>query len=120
MPGADLDGVLYLRRVEDSDRLKDALRSASRVAVIGAGWIGLETAAAGVEVTVLQRAELPLLRVLGRKAAQVFAGLHHDHGWTCAAPSRWAEITGSQGTASGVRLVGGSHVEADAVSRRVP
>jgi 3-phenylpropionate/trans-cinnamate dioxygenase ferredoxin reductase component len=77
VPGAHLDGVLYLRRVQDSDRIKDAFRSASRVAVIGAGWIGLETAAAGraadVEVTVLERGELPLLRVLGPEAAQVFA-----------------------------------------------
>src|SRR5204863_4854796 len=55
---AQLDRVLYLRRVTDSDRIKDAFGSASRVAVIGAGWIGLETAvagrAAGVEVTMLE------------------------------------------------------------------
>ena len=46
VPGADLDGVLYLRSVGDSDQIKAALRGASRVAVIGGGWIGLETAAA--------------------------------------------------------------------------
>jgi 3-phenylpropionate/trans-cinnamate dioxygenase ferredoxin reductase subunit len=59
VPGAGLDRVLYLRRVTDSDRIKDAFHSASRMAVIGAGWIGLETAAAGraagVEVTMLER-----------------------------------------------------------------
>ncbi|HEY6297733.1 MAG TPA: FAD-dependent oxidoreductase, partial [Streptosporangiaceae bacterium] len=67
VPGGDLDGVLYLRRVADSDRIKAALVTATRVVVIGAGWIGLETAAAaraaGVDVTILEMAELPLLRV---------------------------------------------------------
>lgn len=52
--------------------------------MIGAGWIGLEVAAAareaGSEVTVFESAELPLLRVLGPTVAQVFADLHCDHG----------------------------------------
>src|SRR6202034_3996671 len=76
VPGADLDGVLYLRSAGASDRIREALRGASQVAVIGAGWIGLETAAAaraaGAEVTVLEMADLPLLRVLGRHVAQIF------------------------------------------------
>jgi 3-phenylpropionate/trans-cinnamate dioxygenase ferredoxin reductase subunit len=67
IPGGDLDGVHYLRRVGDSDQIKDAFNLASRVAVIGGGWIGLETAAAaraaGVQVTVLETGRLPLLRV---------------------------------------------------------
>ena len=46
VPGAEADGVLYLRRVGDSDQLKAAFQAVSRIAVIGAGWIGLETAAA--------------------------------------------------------------------------
>src|SRR6266487_4508548 len=84
VPGADLDGVLYLRSVGDSDRIKAAFQAASRVVVIGAGWIGLETAAAaraaGAEVTVLEVAELPLQRVLGRQVARVFADLHQANG----------------------------------------
>jgi 3-phenylpropionate/trans-cinnamate dioxygenase ferredoxin reductase subunit len=119
VPGAGLDRVLYLRRVADSDRIKDAFRSASRVAVIGAGWIGLETAAAGraagVQVTMLERGELPLLRVLGREAAKVFAGLHRDHAVDLRCGVQVAEITGSDGRASGVQLADGSHIEADAV-----
>jgi 3-phenylpropionate/trans-cinnamate dioxygenase ferredoxin reductase component len=119
VPGAELDRVLYLRRVADSDRIKDAFRSASRVAVIGAGWIGLETAAAGraagVEVTMLERGELPLLRVLGREAAKVFADLHRDHAVDLRCGVQVAEITGSDGRASGVQLADGSHIEADAV-----
>jgi len=119
VPGADLDGVLYLRRVEDSDRIKAAFRAASRVVVIGAGWIGLETAAAaraaGVEVTVLEMAELPLLHVLGREVAQVFADLHRGNDVDLRFGVRIIEITGAAGHADGVRLADGSHVRADAV-----
>lgn len=69
LPGADLAGVLTLRRIEDSERLREALRSGGRVAVIGAGWIGLETTAAareyGCEVTVLEPQAAPLRAALG-------------------------------------------------------
>jgi 3-phenylpropionate/trans-cinnamate dioxygenase ferredoxin reductase subunit len=119
VPGADLDGVLYLRSVGDSDQIRAAFASAARVAVIGAGWIGLETAAAaraaGVEVTVLEMAELPLLRVLGSEVATVFADLHREHGVDLRFGVQVAEITGSDGRADGVRLGDGSHVPADAV-----
>ncbi len=119
VPGADLDGVLYLRDVDDSDRIKAAIERASRIAVIGAGWIGLETAAAaraaGVEVSVLEMAELPLLRVLGREVAQVFADLHAAHDVDLRFGVTITEITGAGGRADGVRLADGTHVGADAV-----
>jgi len=119
VPGADLNDVFYLRNVQDSDRLKAAFQDASRVAIIGGGWIGLETAAAarnvGAAVTVLEASELPLLRVLGREAAEVFAGLHREHGVDLRCGVQVAEITGASGRADGVRLADGSRVEADAV-----
>ena len=119
VPGADAEGVLYLRRVADSDRIRATLQTATRIAVIGAGWIGLETAAAarsaGVEVTVLETAELPLLRVLGREVAEAFAALHREHGVDLRFGVQVAEITGSGGQADGVRLADGSHIPADAV-----
>ena len=46
LPGADAGGLLYLRRVADSDRIRDTFTTASRVLIVGAGWIGLEVAAA--------------------------------------------------------------------------
>jgi 3-phenylpropionate/trans-cinnamate dioxygenase ferredoxin reductase component len=74
----------YLRTIEDSDRLKAAFATGGRIVVIGAGWIGLEAAAAartaGCEVTVYETAELPLLRVLGPTVARAFADLHRAHG----------------------------------------
>ncbi|MBD0675504.1 NAD(P)/FAD-dependent oxidoreductase [Streptomyces sp. CBMA156] len=119
VPGADQDGVLYLRRVEDSDGIRAALRPGARIAVIGAGWIGLEVAAAareaGAEVTVLEALELPLLRVLGREVAQVFADLHREHGVDLRFGARVAALTGEGGTVNGVELADGTTVAADAV-----
>ena len=83
VPGAD-GGVRYLRSLDDSDGLRSAFTPGTRVVIVGGGWIGLEAAAAaraaGAEVTVLENAELPLLRVLGPEVARVFADLHTDHG----------------------------------------
>jgi 3-phenylpropionate/trans-cinnamate dioxygenase ferredoxin reductase subunit len=119
VPGADLDGVLYLRTVGDSERIMETLASVSRLAVIGAGWIGLEVTAAarnaGVDVVLLEMMELPLLRVLGSEVAQLFAGLHRSHGVDLRFGVRVEEITGHEGQVTGVRLAGGRQVEADAV-----
>jgi 3-phenylpropionate/trans-cinnamate dioxygenase ferredoxin reductase subunit len=119
VPGADQDGVLYLRSVGDSDRIKAAIADASRIAVLGAGWIGLEVTAAargaGVDVTVLESAELPLLRVLGPEVATVFANLHAAHGVDLRFGVQVTEITGTRGRADGVRLSDGTVVPADAV-----
>lgn len=74
----------YLRTIEDSDRIKAAFGPGRKLTIIGAGWIGLEVAAAartaGTEVTVFERESLPLLRVLGPRVAAVFADLHRAHG----------------------------------------
>src|SRR5688572_24711856 len=84
LPGADLDGVLTLRTIEDSDAIRAALQPGRRVVLVGGGWIGLEVAAAareaGAEVTVLESLDLPLVRVLGPRIATVFADLHREHG----------------------------------------
>ena len=119
VPGADLDGVLYLRRVGDSDQLKAAFAAAGKVVVIGGGWFGLETAAAaraaGAEVTVLEAAELPLLRVLGPEVAQVFATLHREHGVDLRCGVEVAAVTGRDGRVAGVELSDGSVIPADVV-----
>jgi 3-phenylpropionate/trans-cinnamate dioxygenase ferredoxin reductase subunit len=84
LPGADLSGVHYLRTVEDSLALQDAIKKASRVAVIGAGWIGSEVAASarqmGAEVVLIEPLPVPLYRVLGAEVGAVFSQLHADHG----------------------------------------
>jgi 3-phenylpropionate/trans-cinnamate dioxygenase ferredoxin reductase subunit len=119
VPGGGLDGVLYLRHADDSDRIRDTFATASRVLIVGGGWIGLEVAAAartaGVEVTVLERANLPLLHVLGPQVAPVFADLHREHGVDLRPGVQVAEITGAGGKATGARLADGTTIGADAV-----
>ena len=119
VPGAGLDGVRYLRTLADSDTLKADLARRPRVAVIGAGWIGLEVAAAargaGLDVTVVEPAELPLLRVLGPEVAQVFADLHRAHGVDLRLRTGVDALTGRDGAVTGVDLSDGTHLAADLV-----
>ena len=119
VPGADLDGVRYLRSVDDSERIKTGFAHAHRVAIIGAGWIGLETAAAarnaGVDVTLLERSDLPLLHVLGPETAPIFADLHRDHGVNLRSQVAVAELTGRNGAVTAVILSDGSRIDADMV-----
>lgn len=117
--GANADRVLYLRTIDDSERLRGLFAQIHRLVVVGAGWIGLEAAAAargaGVEVTVVETAELPLLRVLGREMARHFADLHRRNGVEFRFGEVVNEITTEGGYATGVRLRDGSVLPADAV-----
>src|SRR3954470_4924846 len=84
IPGGSLDGVLYLRSVEDSDALRERLDRGGSMVVIGAGWIGAEVAASarqrGLDVTVIEPASVPLERVLGSELGAVYRDVHVDHG----------------------------------------
>ncbi len=120
LPGADATGVHTLRTVEDASALLSALRPGSRLAIVGAGWIGLEVAASarqrGATVAVVEAAELPLLAVLGPEVAQVFADLHTGHGVDLRLNSGVEAITtAAGGGVTGLRLGDGATVPADHV-----
>src|SRR3954470_11818151 len=99
VPGVDLDGVLYLRTLADADRIAENVVDGTRLVVIGAGWIGLEVAAAararGAAVTVVETADLPLQGVLGDRLAPVFADLHREHGVVLHFRARLRELRGA-------------------------
>ncbi len=111
IPGAET--ALTLRTREDSDAIRQTFGDGNRLVIVGGGWIGLEVAAAardkGTEVTILEAAELPLLAVLGREMATVFADLHRANGVDLRLGVSIAEIAG------GVRLEDGTEFPADAV-----
>jgi NADPH-dependent 2,4-dienoyl-CoA reductase/sulfur reductase-like enzyme len=102
VPGADLDGALYLRSVEDCERLGAAFKSGGQVVIVGAGWIGLETAAAarefGCEVTVVEPEPGALHRSVGPEIGDVFAGLHRSHGVTFRFGESVSELRGTGGS----------------------
>lgn len=118
LPGAHLDGVYYLRRVEDSERLREAIRHGGRVVVVGAGWIGLETAAAareyGCEVTVIEPQPTPLQTALGPEIGGFFADVHREHGADLRLGRTVTEFRGT-GQVSAVVTDEGSEVPADLV-----
>ncbi|MDO5735617.1 MAG: FAD-dependent oxidoreductase [Propionibacteriaceae bacterium] len=119
VPGSDLDAVVYLSTIGDSDRLKRVLATAGRIIIIGAGWVGLEIASAarvkGIEVILVEAAALPLEKVLGSHVAQHFATLHVSHGVDLRCGVQPVAITGRDGRATGVDLSDGTHIDADAV-----
>ncbi|WP_040623314.1 NAD(P)/FAD-dependent oxidoreductase [Mycobacterium parascrofulaceum] len=119
IPGSDAESVHYLRTYEDAVALNSVLTEGSSLAVVGAGWIGLEVAAAarqrGVDVTVVESAKQPLVAALGETVGEVFAGLHRDHGVDLRLEAQVEEITTTGGKATGLKMRDGSAVAADAV-----
>ncbi|MFH8986972.1 NAD(P)/FAD-dependent oxidoreductase [Streptomyces sp. NPDC017940] len=105
VPGTDLAGVHHLRRLAHADRLRHVLAALGRdnghLVIAGAGWIGLEVAAAareyGAEVTVVEPEPTPLHSVLGPEIGQMFTDLHAEHGVRFHFGARLAEITGQDG-----------------------
>jgi 3-phenylpropionate/trans-cinnamate dioxygenase ferredoxin reductase subunit len=118
VPGADLDGVGYLRDLADADRLRAAIGSSSRIVVIGAGWIGCEVAASarqlGAEVAIVEPAQLPLERVLGPELGRFYRDVHSDHGVDLHLAMGVEALRGS-GAVEEVRLADGTVLQADLV-----
>ncbi|MDI3315185.1 MAG: FAD-dependent oxidoreductase [Mycobacterium sp.] len=117
--GSDAERVHYLRTIGDASALDAALTRGSSLAVVGAGWIGLEVAASarqrGVTVSVVEQAKLPLLAALGEEVGEVFATLHREHDVDLRLQAQVAEISTAGGKATGLRLTDGSQISADAV-----
>ncbi|RPA59394.1 pyridine nucleotide-disulfide oxidoreductase [Gordonia oryzae] len=118
-PGADLDGVHHLHTVDDAAHLHATLTEASRVVVVGAGFIGLEFASAavdrGVAVTVLDVADRPMARVLSASSSQLFADLHESRCVQLCFSTGVQRIDGSGGHVTAVVDDSGTRHPADLV-----
>ena len=119
VPGNENSGIHYLRTITQSDTLRDGLREGVQVVVVGAGWIGLETAAAarehGATVTVIEMDSLPLRRVLGDELATYFRDLHTAHGVTFHFGQSVREFGDAGGRVTHAVLADGTEVPADLV-----
>jgi 3-phenylpropionate/trans-cinnamate dioxygenase ferredoxin reductase component len=118
VPGATLDGVLYLRTCEDSDAVRRAVTASVPVVVIGAGWIGAEVAASarqlGADVAMVEMASVPLERVLGYEVGAIYRDLHLENGVRLHLGVGVDSIGGGHGVEE-VRLTDGTVLAAGAV-----
>jgi 3-phenylpropionate/trans-cinnamate dioxygenase ferredoxin reductase subunit len=118
IPGSDLPGVHALRTLEDAESLRKAITPASRVVVVGAGWIGSEVAASarqmGAEVVLIERGNLPLERVLGAEVGAVYRDLHTDHGVELL-PGTGVEAFAGARSVEEVRTSNGRRIACDTV-----
>lgn len=116
--GAQLDGVRYLRTLADADALTTAFRDAQRVVVVGAGWIGAEVAASarslGLEVALVEQAQVPLERVLGSEVGQIYADVHREHGVDLVGDAAVEAFEGAS-RVERVRLADGRTLDCDLV-----
>ncbi|MCF3106064.1 FAD-dependent oxidoreductase [Streptomyces roseoverticillatus] len=123
IPGTGLAGVHHLRRLAHAERLRGVLASLGRdnghLVIAGAGWIGLEVAAAarsyGAEVTVVEPEPTPLHPVLGPELGQLFTDLHSEHGVRFHFGARLTEIAGQDGMVLAARTDDGEEHPAHAV-----
>lgn len=120
LPGTErLENAHTLRTVEDAVRIRHALRRDARLVVVGAGFVGLEVAATvrrlGFEVTVLEAAPAPLLRVLGPQLASWFVDLHCAAGVEVLLSAHVARFGEGAGGAEWVQLTDGRQLECGAL-----
>jgi 3-phenylpropionate/trans-cinnamate dioxygenase ferredoxin reductase component len=118
LPGADLEGLLTLRTLEESLGLRERFTEGARIVIVGAGWIGCEAAAAarlhGANVTVIEPRSQPLLAVVGEQIGATFAALHRDHGVDLRLGIGVTGFAGD-GVVSSVHIKGHASVPADMV-----
>jgi 3-phenylpropionate/trans-cinnamate dioxygenase ferredoxin reductase component len=119
VPGADAEGLHYLRTMEDSQRLRKRLEDRPDLVVVGGGWIGLEVAAAarehGASVTVLEPQPTPLYGPLGPEIGQFYADLHLSNGVDLRVGEGVQEVRTDGGHVSGVVTARGETLHADMV-----
>lgn len=117
-PGADLDGVFYLRTLMDSDALRTILTCEGRIIIVGAGYIGLEVAAvarqAGRNVTVLEMADRPLARVAGEPVSDFFRELHEEAGVDLRFGAALKSFVGEGGWLKAAVLTSGEEIDCEA------
>lgn len=117
--GGDLAGVHLLRSKADVDAIRAEMESADRIAVIGGGYIGLESAAVlrkqGKEVLLVEALDRVLARVAGTEISRFYEAEHRARGVDLRLGAAVAAIVGDRGRVAGVRLQDGTALAAQMV-----
>jgi 3-phenylpropionate/trans-cinnamate dioxygenase ferredoxin reductase subunit len=118
LPGALPQGVHVLRTLDDALRIRERLQGSPRVAIVGAGFIGLEVAAScralGLDVTVVELLQVPLAHAVGRRMGEDIVNLHRDRGVTVRNGIGVERVLGDD-VVQGLALTDGTVVAADLV-----
>ena len=121
IPGLDgMTGIHHLRTLDDAETLRDALAPGARLAIVGAGFVGLEVAssarALGLEVTVIEPAPVPFERTLGPAVGSLLAERARSAGVDLRLGMPvGAAVRGGGGAVSAVELGDGTRLACDAV-----
>ncbi|HEY5222568.1 MAG TPA: FAD-dependent oxidoreductase [Microbacteriaceae bacterium] len=119
VPNYEASGIYYLRTVEESEALRDALSTGGKnLVIVGSGWIGLEIAAAargyGNNVTVIGMENVALSVALGEELGAIFEKMHREHGVEFRLPASLKEFEAKDGHVTGV-VIEGETLPADLV-----
>ena len=118
VPGGDHPRCFSIRTLEDARRLRAVMQPKADIVIIGAGFIGLEAAAAarklGCNATVLEAAARVMARGVPVRISELYAGLHRDHGVDLRLGAEVTKITGST-NAPAVHLATGEILPGDAI-----
>lgn len=113
-PGADLNGIHYLRNLHDSDALRELLVAEGQVAIVGAGYIGLEVAAilreAGRDVIIIEMADRVLARVASAPVSEFYKDLHSRAGASFLLGAAVESFVGDDSVRA-VKLAGGEEID---------
>jgi 3-phenylpropionate/trans-cinnamate dioxygenase ferredoxin reductase subunit len=119
VPGAELDGVCYLRSIADAVDLKARLARASEIVIVGGGFVGLEAAASsaklGKKVAVIETATRLLERAVSPVVSNFLLNVHLQAGVDVMLGETVTSIDGRNGRVSGAVLSSGIKLRADLV-----
>lgn len=119
VPGADLGGVYFLRTLDEAHALRERINTAKKVVVIGAGFIGLEFAAAanqcGAKVTVVEFLDRPMARALSSQMAAIYTREHARKGVDLLFNTQVVKLNGANGQVQSVETADGKIIEAELV-----
>lgn len=119
VPGAELDGVHYLRTLNEAHQLASTLSSCKSVVVVGGGFIGLEVAAAakrhGAEVTIVEALDRPMARAVSETISAFFVDEHARRGVRWQLGVGVESVVEKNGRAVGVRTSDGTTIDADII-----
>lgn len=118
-PGAHLEGVCYLRSLEDVNKIRASMKEGGSAAIVGGGYIGLEAAASfrklGLSVTVVEAMPRILQRVASEEISEFYQRTHTEEGVDILTDCGLKEIFGEKGRVTSVELSNGSRIDADLV-----